>query len=163
MGGGRENPTPKPPLRKGCKRQDLPCCSWPGELSAPRHWSKWLHSTAGKNKAGLDTIPLIPCLPLSHGQEPAEPARPPVQAEQCEVNALQGAEGSGHTFPISANGSHVATSLCNGLKNVSPKCLRGKPTFVSCREVLLGYRSSWSHSRGLTERRNHPGSSMTSF
>lgn len=69
-----------------------------------------------KNKAVLDMIPLIPCLPLSRGQEPAEPARPPVQAEQCEVNAVRGAEGSGHTFPISANGSHVAKSLYNGLK-----------------------------------------------
>lgn len=91
------------------------------------------------------------------------PARPPVQAKQREVNALRDAEGSGHTFPINANGSHVATSLCNGLKNVSPKCLHGKRTFVSSREVLLGYRSSWSHSRRLTEKRNHPGSSMTSF
>lgn len=91
------------------------------------------------------------------------PARPPVQAEQQEVNAVRDAEGSGHTFPISANGSHVAASLCNGLKNVSPKRLRGKRTFASSQEALLGYRSSWSHSRRLTEKRNHQGSSMTSF
>lgn len=91
------------------------------------------------------------------------PTRPQVRAEQHEVNALRGAQGSGHTFPISANGSHVVTSYCNRLKNVSFKCLRGKRTFGSSQEVPLGYRSSWSHSRHLMEERNHPGSSMTSF
>lgn len=91
------------------------------------------------------------------------PARPQVWAEQHEVNALRGTQGSGHTFPISANGSHVATSFYNELKNVSLKCLREKRTFGSSQEVLLGYRSSWSHSRRLMKERNHPGSSMTSF
>lgn len=159
--GGEKTKTQPHLGAEGCKRRDLPCCSWPGELSTPRRWSKWLHSTVGRNKAGFATIPppLRPCW----GQEPVVSARPPVPAKQHEVNALRAADGSGHTFPISANGSHVATSLCNGLKNVSPQCLGGKCTFVRSREVPLGYRSSWSHSRCLTEKRNHPGSGMASF
>lgn len=48
-------------------------------------------------------------------------------------------------------------------KKVSPQRLRGKRTFASSQEALLGYRSSWSHSRRLTEKGNHQGSSMTSF
>lgn len=74
-----------------------------------------------RNTGGLATVcpPSSPGLPPARGQEPAGPARPRVQAEQREVNAARDAEGSGHTFPISANGSHVAASPCKGLEKKS--------------------------------------------
>lgn len=37
--------------------RSLPCCSWPGELSTPRRWSKWLHSTVETKRGGFATIP----------------------------------------------------------------------------------------------------------
>lgn len=81
---------------------------------ASQHCGKRKHRRVGHR------FPSSPGLPPARGQEPAGPARPPVQAEQREVNAVRDAEGSGHTFPISANGSHVAASPCNGRKKSLP-------------------------------------------
>lgn len=107
--------------------------------------------------------PSTPCLHLCRGQEPAVPARPPVQAKQREVNALRDAEGSGHTFPINANGSHVATSLCNGLKNVSPKCLHGKTYICEQSGGPAGLQEFLEPQQTLNGEEKSPGQQHDQF
>lgn len=71
------------------------------------------------------------------------PAGPAVQAEQREVSTVRGAGAPVTRFLLVLMGvmwPHPSAS--RGWKNVSPECLRGKRSFVSSGEVLLGLQES---------------------